>query len=181
MALAVADAERGNRDPELLAGTPGFYLDFELSAGSENAAELLENRRKQIELVAFHQPNATKAAIATVFVPDTASNHFLSKVDQYENENTKKGHPKGETLVASINRVMIAAMRSLYTDDPALYPAEGEAIWWEVWLRSGRTEAFLTVTQRLNLAVQRPHLVFPDRDVYLVHGNAEMIGRLFLN
>jgi hypothetical protein len=155
IALGAAGTERANRDSELLAGTPGFYLDFELPAGSENAAELLENRRKQIELVAFHQPNTTEAAIATVFVPDTASDHFLAKVDRYENENTKKGHPKGETLVASINRVMIAAMRSLYTDDPALYPLEGGSN-----LVGG-------------LAAQRAHRGIPHRDSAAQSGGSE--------
>ncbi len=35
------------------AGTPGFYLDFEIPAGSEKAAELLENRLEHIKLVHF--------------------------------------------------------------------------------------------------------------------------------
>ena len=39
----------------LLAGTPGFYLEFEIPAGSEEAAERLENRQKHIELVAVRQ------------------------------------------------------------------------------------------------------------------------------
>jgi len=129
MALAAAATQREERDPALLAGTPGFYLDFEIPAGSENAAELLENRLKHIELVAFRQPVTTEAAIATVFVPDTASEHFLKKIDKYEQENTRTGNPKGEALIARIDRVTIAVARSLYTDDPDLYPADGEAIW----------------------------------------------------
>jgi hypothetical protein len=180
-ALAAAATQRTERDSALLAGTPGFYLDFEIPAGSENAAELLENRLKHIELVAFRQPVTTEAATATVFVPDTASEHFLKKVDKYEQENTRKGNPKGEALIARIDRVTIAAVRSLYTDDPDLYPADGEAIWWEVWLRNGHTESFRTVAERLNLPVQQTRLSFPDREVCLVYGDSAAIGRLFLN
>ena len=51
-AMAAAAVERGEREPDILAGTPGFYLDFELPLGSEDAAERLENRQKHIELVA---------------------------------------------------------------------------------------------------------------------------------
>ena len=180
-ALAAAAAQRDQRDPALLAGTAGFYLDFEIPAGSENAAELLENRLKHIELVAFRQPVTTETAIATVFVPDTASDHFLKKIDKYEKEDTKKGNPKGEALIARIDRVAIAAVRSLYTDDPELYPAEDQAIWWEVWLRHGYTDSFRTVTERLNLVVQQSRLSFPDREVCLVYGDTSAIGRLFLN
>ena len=181
VALTAAATQRTERDPALLAGTPGFYLDFEFPVGSENAAELLENRPKHIELVAFRQPVATEAATATVFVPDTASEHFLAKIDKYEQENTKKGNPKGEALIARIERVTIAAVRSLYTDDPELYPALGEAIWWEVWLRTDHTESFRTVAERLNLPVQQTILSFPDREVCLVYGDSAVIGRLFLN
>lgn len=56
VALAAVETDRQNRDTQLLAGTPGFYLDFEIPVGSEKAAELLENRLKHIELVAFRQP-----------------------------------------------------------------------------------------------------------------------------
>src|SRR5687767_803512 len=54
-ALNEAEARRRERDPDLLAGTSGFYLDFVLPAGSEHAAEALENRPKHVELVAFRQ------------------------------------------------------------------------------------------------------------------------------
>jgi len=181
LALAAVETDRQKRDPELLAGTPGFYLDFELPSGSENAAELLENRLKHIELVAFRQPDKTQPALATVFVPDSASDYYLSKVDRYKDEDTKKGHPKGEALVARIDRVVKSALRSVFTDDPDLFPEDNRAIWWEAWLRAGHTEAFQTVTQHLGLQLQQTRLVFPDREVCLVYADIATMGRLFLN
>ncbi len=50
-AVDAAAVERGERELDILTGTPGFYLDFELPLGSEDA-ERLENRQKYIELVA---------------------------------------------------------------------------------------------------------------------------------
>ena len=29
--------------------------------------------------------------------------------------------------------MVLAAVRSVYTDDAALFPAAGETIWWEIW------------------------------------------------
>ncbi len=76
-AMTAAVAQRSERDPAVVAGTPGVYLDFEIPAGSEEAAERLENRQKHIELVALRQASADSPARATVFVPDTAADHFL--------------------------------------------------------------------------------------------------------
>jgi hypothetical protein len=181
VALAAVEADRQNRDPELHAGTPGFYLDFEIPAGSEKAAELLENRLKHIELVAFRQPDNTQPAVATVFVPDSERDYYLSKVARYKTEDTKKGHPKGEDLIARIDRVVKSALRSVFTDDPDLFPEDDRAIWWEVWLRAGHSETFQTVTHRVELQVQQTRLIFPDREICLVYADVPTMGRLFLN
>src|SRR5580704_15986234 len=141
-ALAAAQVQRAERDPDVLAGTPGFYLDFELPVGSEDAAQRLENRQKHIELVAVRPESADSPARATVFVPDAAADHFLRKVEQYRDEETPTGKPKNEALIASIQTVALAAVRSLYTDDAALFPAAAESIWWEIWLRQGHANTF---------------------------------------
>jgi hypothetical protein len=179
--LAAAQAGRLERNPDILSGTPGFYLDFEIPPGSEQAAEQLENRRKQIELVAVHQESTTSPARATVFVPDTSADHFLRKVEEYRTVNTKTGKPKNERLIARIENAALADVRSLYTDDPALFPPAGAAIWWEVWLRQGHTESFDRAALRLEIPAQPQKLVFPDREVRLIYGSEITIARLFVN
>src|SRR6516225_7999282 len=60
---ALTDAERliSSRPAEDAAGTPGFYLEFQLAAGAVDAAEKLEDRRKNIELVAVrHDPEQNR-------------------------------------------------------------------------------------------------------------------------
>jgi subtilisin family serine protease len=180
-ALDQANIREQQRNPELLIGTPGFYLDFQIRPGSEHAAELLENRPKEIELVAFRQEAGDTPAIATVFVPDVAANHFMQKVDAYRHKNTKKGNPTNQNLIARIDTVAIAAARSVYTDDPALLPAAHQAVWWEMWLREGHAGAFDEVARRMGISVQQQRLVFPDREVRLVHADEAAVGRLFLN
>ena len=180
-AMAAAAVERGEREPDILAGTPGFYLDFELPVGSEDAAERLENRQKHIELVAVRPESADSPARATVFVPDAAADHFLRKVEQYRDENTRNGKPKNEALIASIQSVALAAVRSLYTDDAALFPAAAEPIWWEIWLRQGHANTFDATVQRLEIPAQLQKLVFPDREVRLIYGSEITIMRVFVN
>ena len=78
-ALTMAEAWRREREPDLAQSTPGFYLDFEIHPGSEMAADLLENRRKNIELVAVRQESETANIVATVFVPDASPRSFPEK------------------------------------------------------------------------------------------------------
>ncbi len=180
-ALAAAEVRRTERAPADTSGTPGFYLDFEIPLGSENAAELLENRRKHIELISVRQESETTPAMATVFIPDTAADHFLKKIEAYKTENTKKGKPKNQDLVARIQNVALAAVRSLYTDDSALLPNAGEPIWWEIWIRQGYLEIFDAVARHLEVPAQQQTLIFPDRAVRLVYGDEFTLTRLFLN
>jgi Subtilase family len=194
-ALSAVEVRRREREPDVPGGGSGFYLDFEIPAGSETAAELLEDRRKHIELVAFHQESKTAPARATVFVPDTAADHFLKKIEEYRTQNTKPRKPKNDTpasearpprpkneaLVARIQNVALAAVRSLYTDDPSLFPAPGDRIWWEIWIRHGCVDVLDALTRRLDIPAQTQKLVFPDREVRLVYGDEINIARLFLN
>ncbi len=195
IAQALADAERSRaqREPELLSGPPGFRLDFEIPAGAEIAAELLENRQKGIELVAFRQDNSTEPAQATVFVPDSAANHFRKKIEEYRTRNTQPrrpkdpdtepipGRPKNESLIARLNSVRLGGVRSTFTDDLALLPAADEIVWWEVWIRQDHSDGFDTIARRLALPVEERRLVFPDREVRLVYANLQMLERLYWN
>ena len=180
-AFAAGEVWRQERDPGVAAGTPGLYLDFEIPPGSEQAVDLLENRVKHIELVAVRQLSDASPALATVFVPDSAADYFLKKVEEYRTEHTKKGKPKNEPLIARVQNAALAAVRSLFTDDPALLPAVGKQIWWEAWIRQGHATTFDVVAERLAIPVQQSRLVFPEREVRLVFGNEISIARLFVN
>src|SRR5208337_2119988 len=77
-AVAAGREQLAARDPDVSAGTPGFYLEFELSVAERIAVENLENRPKKIELVAVRQPLPDSRVIsATVFVPEPAAEFFL--------------------------------------------------------------------------------------------------------
>ncbi len=192
-AIEEAAVVRAGRDPDLLTGTWGFYLDFLIPAGSEVAGELLESKRKGIELVSFRPASVNDLAVATVFVPDDAANHYLEKLEAYRTQDTKPRppkkpgiapkppRPKNEDLIARIDRVSLAAVRSLYTDDPSMFPGPDEEIWWELWIRRGSVEAFHTVANGLGLPVQQDGLVFPDREVRLVYCDLHGLGKLYLN
>ena len=174
-ALGAADAQIAARDAAIAGGTTGFYLEFELSLSQQGLLDRLEDRRgkQHIELVSVHPSQTRDKIAATVFVPASKRDSFLKKVEAYRTDVSKGGKPKNEPLVASIDTVRLAQTRSLYTDAPELFPAQGRNTWWEVRLRPETRAVFENASQGLNV-VLRPHTVsFAEREVVLALGAPE--------
>ncbi len=168
------------RDPEISVGTPGFYLEFQVHSDNMNIFEKLEDKRKKIELVTVRKsPSQEDIVEAIVFVPETASDHFLSKVEQYHTENSRFGKkPKNETLVSRIQAVKLGTVRSLFTDNDYLFPQSTQKVWWEVWLRKDQSIAFNLLLERLNIETKQNIIYFPNREVMLVKANLESMAMI---
>jgi len=181
---AVASARRllAERDPAVAEGERGFYLDFDVPAEHQSALDGLENRIKKIELVAVKPPAEGEDVVrATVFVPEAQADYFATKVEQYRDEVTRNGNPKNQNLVARIDDVRLAAVRSLFTDEDALYPVDGRQSWWEVWLRDGKLQVFRTIAGRLNVPLKEHLVSFPERDVVLALAAPATMARLVMH
>lgn len=175
-ALAGAHAQAQAR-PDAAAG--GFYLQFQLSAGNEEFAQNLENRRRGIELVSVKRGVDEDApTTATVFVPDRAANHFLRKLQAYQNELTRRGRPKHENLVNRIDTVTLAAIRAFFTDEDDQLPPENERVWWEIWLRADLRESFEAAAAMLEIPTKPEEIVFPEREVILAFSSLATLGTL---
>jgi hypothetical protein len=181
-AVAAGREAIARREDGLAEGAKGFYLEFDFPAAERSAVEALENRPKAIELVAVRPLAAGDEMVsATVFVPEAAADFFSRKVDAYRDEETKKGAPKNQNLIARIEDIRLGATRSLFTDDPDSFPAPAQPTWWEVWLRDGGLQSFRTVAGRLNVAVKDHTLSFPERDVVLAMADEATMERLVRN
>ncbi len=181
-ALVEARKQLESRELEIATSQAGFYLEFQVQADEANAFEKLENRQKKIELVAVQQSSDQKDVVqATVFVPESAIGYFLSRVEKYRDEETEKGNPKNEALVARLDTVQLGTVRSLFTDDSAFFPQDGQEIWWEVWLRRHQRETFDLVTRRLNIQTKPHTITFPEREVVLAMANVEAMARIIKN
>lgn len=158
---------------------PGFYLEIEVPAGEKEVIDKLANRPKKIEVVAVREPEDPEAAvIASVFVPATAETYYQDKVNAYRTQETSKGRPSNEPLVARMETVRLATARSLFTDEDVLFPRAGELIWWEVWLREGRREVFDRMVRRLDLRLKEGVVRFPEREVILAMADVASIDLL---
>jgi hypothetical protein len=176
-AIQQANQILNSRDSQLATGVQGFYLEFQIKAEETIALKSLENRKKKIELVAVKKISDQEGMVlATVFVPESAQNYFLTKVEQYRDEDTKKDKPKNEALVARLEAVEIGTVRSLFTDNPARFPEDGQEVWWEVWLRKGKQEEFNQITRKLEIPTKPYAISFPEREVVLAMSNLEAMA-----
>ena len=175
---------RADTGVAVVGASPGLYIQFESPPGIELKLESLEDRRKGIELLAVQtSPSASGDAsiqLATVFVPDGALKHFFTRFEQYATQDTKNGEPRHKELVERIAALRLATLRALWTDDPSLFPAEKQVIWWEVWLRrhdGQELERFHQFAIAADLTTGLHRLAFDDRIVVLVRGTAEQLSK----
>jgi hypothetical protein len=159
---------------------PGYYLDFVISPLGQEFIQSLENRQQGIELLSVtrREPNEIHAA---VFVPMGAEKFFRKRIEAYRTEETAKGKPKNEKLVASIDSVSLAVVRSIFTDDPGSFPAEDIPVWWEAWLRNDTYARFMHAANEAGVRVRlAERLTFPEREVVLANANVTSIANLLI-
>ena len=204
-AVNIAEFMIANRNPAISGGTPGFYLEFELSQSHKSALIKLENKQgnEHIELVTVRPPDEGSDLIkATVFVPESKREHYLKKVRDYRQEDNiqfkkdderndvldetgsrveKSRRPQNESLVAVLDVVKIAEVKSLYTDDLNLFPSPGEEIWWEIWLRHGKRQIFDNALRKLDVTIKEHQVTFAEREVILACATPETISLIVAN
>ncbi|MGP1373350.1 MAG: S8 family peptidase [Almyronema sp.] len=178
------EQERNSSASEVdVVGEPGFYLDVEFSVSEKDKVlQSIENLRgkAKIELMSVSvSPNSNEYLEATLFVPDSKKNDFTKKITAYENEETKTGKPKNETLVSRIESFFLSSVTSLFTDEKSLFPQDQSVlVWWEVWLRGDRKESFDEITERLDVRVQPHSVKFVEREVVLALANVVQLGQI---
>ncbi len=123
----------------------GVVLEFASPPGFELELASLENVRAGIELLCVRPIDPAggdeQPQTAVVFVPDDKVKHFLKRFEEYASKTTtKKQKPMHQPLVQAIADIRLATLKELWTDERALYPADDEGIWWEVWLRHDADE-----------------------------------------
>jgi hypothetical protein len=182
--LEALEQERKSSASEVdVVGEPGFYLDVEFSVSEKDKVlQSIENLRgkAKIELMSVSfSPNSNEYLEATLFVPDSKKNDFKKKITAYENEETKTGKPKNETLVSRIEAFSLSSVTSLFTDEKSLFPQDQSVlVWWEVWLRGDRKESFDEITERLDVRVQPHSVKFVEREVVLALANVVQLGQI---
>lgn len=174
----------GERQAVAHAERHGNYLEFASAPGFDLVIDSLEARRSGIRLLNVRVVGEAEQArtLATVYVPNNRSAHFLRKVRVYASEATKKGTPKNDPLVRSIEDVRDALLEAFWTDSIKPLPGN-QPEWTEVWLSSDTEsviQRFRELLQRMRIEEHehRPLLRFPERAVLLVLARRNQLAQL---
>ena len=164
----------------------GLQIEFESFPDIELAFESLAVERSEIELLNVrHDGDKT---LASVFVPDGKLSILENKVIAYldESNDSDKGLPRNQKLLNAICSIRVASIKSLWTDDPEVFPQfTHETLWWEVWLpvrgdRIAVVENFKMLAEGLDFRVAQGQIEFPERTVMLAYGSLEQMQRSVL-
>ena len=178
------------RGAEQIATREGTYISFTSAADHDLITKSLEDLRKGIRLLNIKEipfgENQTQVR-ATVYVPNGNEGHFISKIQKYQQELTKKGQPKNAPLVNSIEDVSIALLEGLWTDKTQLIPANN-AKWCEAWLNINTKDTqeqlqigqFLETLESIGIEVKHNSIIFPERAVLLINAHRAQLIELML-
>jgi hypothetical protein len=158
----------------------GICIQFESDPNLPLKLESVEAINMGIELLAVN--TIDNKTVATVFVPDGKLAYFVKRIEDYLTSETAKGKPKHQTLIDSIADIRRAAIEALWTDAKEEFPADRKAIWWEVWLRTGKDRQallsfFKEYAERIGLRIGNDHISFPDRLIVLAYGTKEQLSK----
>ncbi|HEV3260125.1 MAG TPA: hypothetical protein VG013_24925, partial [Gemmataceae bacterium] len=134
MQQSAADARANQERAPQIHPPSGVNLVFRSEPGFDLAVKSLEAAREGIELVNVREEQGS--TLATVFIPYGRLTYFSRKFERYLRHETQQGRPQNQRLVESISEVRRAVLDSFWTEVGESLPAEGRAIWWEVWLRA---------------------------------------------
>lgn len=161
---------------------PGVYVTFESFPGLELALTSLDPQRgnvhAELRSVREEARPGRPVQVATVFIPDGKVGTFVRKFEQYE-ETAGNANPSNRTMVDRVAAIAAATLRALWTDAEADFPAAGQSVWWEVWLRrrDGReAERFSAFAEAAQCPIAATRLSFHDRTVLLVQASPEQLA-----
>ena len=133
--LQDAFAADDDRRAHAVADRHGIYLEFTGPQNGDLATKSLEDVRQGVRLLNVREEDG--AMRATVFIPSGKEHFFLDRVKAYGDPHqvTKRGKPRHEKLVSSIEDIRLAIVDSLWTGSDGKRPADQKQ-WLEIWLRT---------------------------------------------
>ena len=176
----VSEARAAQEQSDSLQPPAGVNLVFRSEPDFELAVKSLEAANLGIELLNVKVEEG--ATLATVFIPYGRVGYFTRKFQKYLEENvTGSTKPKNQKLVESITEIRRAVLESFWTEAEEPLPNPGKRVWWEVWLRVGRSpeaalNTFRTEAANAQLDIGPRELRFPDRVVVIAVGTREQLS-----
>lgn len=170
-----------------------FYSEWDFSLDFERFDQAVENPNFQLlnikkEIVVEDDVKRERYKVV-VMMREGGVSTFLKKAAEYLVKNTKDkkgndtGLPSHRGLIANIEAIHIASLRSFWSDEPELlFPGENEVVWWEAWFRRTEGNNNIKLQQVVSNLIHngaeigQTTLNFPEHIVKLVKGTAAQLS-----
>lgn len=183
---SMRNADRSMKAEQEVLSLPvrtGTYVEFKGKQNYDLVTQSLEDITAGVRLVNIRtvRENDNTETFATVYIPRGKESKFLNKLETYKTETTKKGIPKNQKLINSIENIQIALLKSFWTDSSYLFPNENQN-WFEIWIsinesadKEEQINQFTALLSRLEIPYKPNYLLFPERAVFLIYGNSNAL------
>ena len=180
----------GERRAAGLATEFGLILEFASDPGFPLNVDRLESKRSHIQLLNVRKKKVTGAdgqelevTMATVRVPYGQLDRFTRMVEAYQNQNTVKGNPKNQDLVATIAEIRVAAVEAFWTEEEKSLPRPDDRVAWEAWLHVGEgdngreqvLQQFRQATQQAGVQISEQRIDLPENTVLLIRATRRQL------
>jgi hypothetical protein len=173
----------------------GIVLDEGLTVEVESF-EGLRDVFDEYKLVTLSRLLNTKVVgnktYAAFFIPKGKLEQFGRKLDAYESfKKDRNGDAcDNQRLIDSIQKMRLATVKSLWTDDATLFPeSESEIFYWEVWIdtesedwniKQKRITAFREVALQQGISISKDYFEFRDRAVFITSATVQQLEKSFV-
>jgi len=185
----LSDATDTAKDEQLSAlgedylAEKGFILTFEIDTGYKRQLETLDSVRSGVELLnvkLVETGDNAYVAEATVFVEFGSLKYFVDRLTNYGEKE------RNAPFADPIKSIGLATLESLWTTEKPM-PEDGEPVWWEVWIRRGRSEeskavnrtAVETECEKLGFRHRENALNLPEHTVLLLEAEKAALASAF--
>lgn len=166
-----------------------IYLEFESAINFELDIAKFQDKENNIRLASCKEvvlSSAEKIYRVAVYLNRKAISNFFNKLQEYINKNSPKGNPRHESLVANIEDIKAATVKSFWQDREELFPHENETVWWELWIERTNNDEVLSdeIIGHLNnneIQCANRLLVFPEHIVTLIKGTPQQLKVLLFS
>jgi hypothetical protein len=162
-------------------GRPGIYLEVEGRAGEVMVTKSLNASGLTLLRVDTPPSGSNAPTRATVFASPAGVENLKQKIEDFSGplpikRDGSEGRPKNADLVQSIGAIIEAGLRALWRSPEARFPANGEAVPWEVWLSKEQAGHFVASAAEYGVTLGTDRLEFPEDVVVIATATREALA-----
>lgn len=157
---------------------PGVYISMSGRPGEPIDADKFD--KSGLRLISVTKPREGDIHPASVvfFAGHEALDILRRKVEQFREEDTRRGRPKNADLTQSIGHLQRAGLRALWRGPRTAFPDGPDILDWEVWLLNDHVSAFVVAADAAGVPVAADRLEFPEVSVLKMAATCVALGQL---